>query len=172
MGFSPERRARKPKSRLIWNAIPENNPLIRSVAELTPRKYGRHQNDYYKAYDRAETAVNTLRSLRHGGASKEQFFDLYKRKGFEIASYESLRRFSKQAGAVSRKIKAHEVAPSSVISREDKRVEIDKLHEIRGAMFQRYMKNLHATNHKEIQKRIDESIDRLSIQWDQKNRGK
>ncbi len=170
MTVEPDRREKKPSSRKIYNTIPDWVPVIKAVTTTTPVKYGRHLDDFYAEYDKAQEAVATLRAYKSGGASKDQFMDLYRRSGVDIAMYESLSRAAEQLGRVSRQIKVTELAPPSALSREDRRKRLDELMVVRNKMIEKYMKKFRSIDRGDLQKKVDASMNRVSRNYDKSSR--
>jgi hypothetical protein len=161
----PSRRDVKPSSRLLWNTVPDWMPVIKSLVDAQPRAYTQDMNDFYESYDRSREAMNTLRAYKAGGATVDQFMDLYRRSAPDIAMYEVHQRAADQIGKISKRIKAYESAPPSVLSRKEKREKIDELFRVRGEMIRRLMKKLNEVDRKAIQDKANEAIPRLERQW-------
>lgn len=170
MMSDPKIKEMKPSSRLIYNTIPEWAPVFRGVTVTTPTKYTRQMDDLYELYDQSKEAVNTLRAYKAGGASKEEFIDLYRRRGVDISLHEALSRGVDPIGKISKQIRAVQIAPTDMLSREEKRKEIDRLMRYRNEMVVAFMKRFNEIDRDEIQKGVDKAIGRLEKEFDQSNR--
>ena len=170
MMSDPKIKDMKPSSRLLYDTIPDWAPVVRGFNVPTPTTYTRAQNDFYKELDRSRLAINTVRAFKSGGASREDFIDIYRRNGVDIALGESLARAAKEIGVVSKRIRAIQGAPADVLDRDEKRKLIDEAVEARGKLFKKYMDGYNKVDKKELQKKIDASLPRIGREFDESNR--
>jgi hypothetical protein len=170
MAADPSRKENKPSSRLFYDKTPDWMPVIKAVTMSTPSRYTRQMGEFYEEYDKAQEAVTTFRAYKKGGASKDQIVELYERTGVHMGLHESLVRAAEGLGQVSKQIRVIQSAPASVLGRDEKRKKIDELMKMRNGMIDKYMTRYNKIDREKMQKKVDQTVDRLKKEIEQANR--
>lgn len=166
MEADPKRREMKPSSRLLFETLPEWTPIVKAFADATPTKYTQQLDDIYGEYDRTKEAITTLRSFASGGAPKDKYLRLYKERGVDVALHETLAHAIEPISKISQQIKLVQSVPPEVLTRDERRQKIDELMAQRNAMVGKFMEKYRAIDKAAIQKKVDESLERVGKEYD------
>jgi hypothetical protein len=112
-------------------------------------------------YDRGREAQKTLQAFRSGGAPKEKIIEMYRRSGADIAMFKAAQAVAEKMGQVSKRARLVESSPEHVLSRAEKRKQLDELAAMRNEMAKKFMEQYHQVDLDSLQREIEASLSRL-----------
>jgi site-specific DNA-cytosine methylase len=166
MEANPDIKGRKPTPRMAFWKIPEDAPFVKAFVQVAPTKYTADQDELYREFDRSREAVTTMRAYTNGNATREKFEQLYRDRGADLALHESLAKAIEPISMISKQRRMLQSMPPDQMSREDRRKRIDELQATENKMIAEYMKQYRQIDRKEIQRKVDESLDRVGDEYD------
>jgi hypothetical protein len=166
MEANPDIKGRKPTPRMAFWKIPEDAPFVKAFVQVAPTKYTADQDELYREFDRSREAVTTMRAYTNGNATREKFEKLYRDRGADLALHESLAKAIEPISMISKQRRMLQSMPPDQMSREERRKRIDELQATENKMIAEYMKQYRQIDRKEIQRKVDESLDRVGDEYD------
>jgi site-specific DNA-cytosine methylase len=166
MEANPDIKGRKPTPRMAFWKIPEDAPFVKAFVQVAPTKYTADQDELYREFDRSREAVTTMRAYTNGNATREKFEQLYRDRGADLALHESLAKAIEPISMISKQRRMLQSMPPDQMSREERRKRIDELQATENKMIAEYMKQYRQIDRKEIQRKVDESLDRVGDEYD------
>jgi site-specific DNA-cytosine methylase len=161
----PELKAMKPSPKqihtLVGADVPDWIPVIRAFASSTPSGYTRQMNDFFEIYDRGREASKTIQAFKASGAPVEKFKAEYRRSGAEIATFKASQEVAEKLGQISKRARFIESLPSTEMTRDEKRKQIDQLTETRNLMVKKFLERYYAIDQRDLQRQIDESLKQI-----------